>query len=258
MAGGVSDQELIRRGRHGQAAAYRIMAQGHRDSSVVIPGPGVQAVVVPATPDRSLPNSVTYLDPAAVIAHYDELAAAYDRAGVRAWTVWVHPGDDELVAELEQRGHALDGTPAVMGAEIAELDLEQRVALDLDPDPSWAVSGALNDAAYGLPPGALGVMLVDLTPEQMPLYVARLDGVPVACAGFVVEGGDCAAEFVATLPEARGHGLGGELMREGLRRARDAGATTATLEASAMGQPVYERLGYRVLGTMRMLERRAS
>ena len=45
-------------------------------------------------------------------------------------------------------------------------------------------------------------------------------------------------------------------MREGLRRARDAGAQSATLEASPMGYPIYERIGYRTLGRLRMLELR--
>ncbi len=254
----IDDSELLERERRSQAAYYRLLAGGHPSSTVADLDAGVQATVVPISPQRSLPNGVVYEDPAAVIAVHDELIELYRSVGVQAWTVWARPGDDELVAELERRGHRLDGTPAIMGAELAALNLEPQNSLDLDPNATWAVAGAINDRAYGLPPGSLSTPLAGLDPEVMEPLIARLDGEPVACASFHVAGGDCAVEFVATLPEARGRGIAGELMREGLRRASEAGATTTTLEGSALGEPVYERLGYRVLGRMRMMERRTG
>jgi ribosomal protein S18 acetylase RimI-like enzyme len=142
-------------------------------------------------------------------------------------------------------------------ANIDELDLERRVELDLDDGSAgWPVVGRLNDAAYGLPEGALGGTVAGTPPGDYELLVARLDGEPVACAVFETVEGDCEAGLVATLPQARGHGLCGELMREGLRRACDAGAQSATLEASPMGLPIYERIGYRTVGRLRMLELR--
>ncbi len=254
----MDDADLLERERRSQAAYYRAIAAGHPDSFVAVPGDGVQATVVPVSPERSLPNSVVYEAPGAVLECHDEIAALYAAAGVRAWTVWVRPGDDDLAAELERRGHRLDGTPAIMGAQLDAMDLEPRMSLDLDPVIGWDVAGAINDRAYGLEPGSLSTPLAGLTREAMPLLVARVDGEHVACAAFHVVEGDCAAEFVATLPQARGRGVAAELMREGLRRARSAGAVTATLEGSTMGQPIYERLGYRVLGRMRMLELRAD
>lgn len=258
MAPGMSDVELLERQRASQAAYYRLLGTGHRDSFVARPAEGVQATVAPVSPDRSLPNAVVYKDPQAVLAVHGDLAALYADAGVRAWTIWVRPGDDRLVAELEARGHVIDGTPAIMGAPIDELDLEPCVTLDLDPAPTWRVVGELNDAAYGLTPGSLSEPLAGLDSDHATLLVARSGGTPVACAVFGTTRGDCEAGFVATLPAARGQGLCGELMREGLRRGRDAGATSATLEGSPTGQPVYERLGYRILGRMRMLELRAA
>lgn len=253
----VDDAALLDRERVGQAAYYRILARGHRRSRLVEAGAGVQATIVPATPERSLPNSVVYLgDPAAVLGAYDALATAYAESGVAAWTVWVRPGDDELAAGLEARGHALDGTPAIMGAALADLDLQPRTDPDVDEAAGWDVVGALNDAAYGLKPGSLGPSIAGLAADAMTVLVARSDGVPAACVAYHVTNGDCQLEYVATLPRARGRGLAGELAREALRRARAAGATTTTLESSSLGQPVYERLGYRVLGRLRMFERR--
>src|SRR5207244_214943 len=116
---------------------YRLIAVGHPDSFLATPHPAVQATVVPVSPERSLPNAVLYSDPQAVLEAYDELAAIYTLAGVRAWTVWVRPADDDLAAELERRGHKIDGTPAIMGCTLDELDLEPRVELDLESDPRW-------------------------------------------------------------------------------------------------------------------------
>lgn len=258
MASGIDDAELLARQRASQAAYYRLLGDGHPDSFVAEPLPGLQATVAPISPDRSLPNAVVYEDPDLVLQAHEQLVALYAGAGVRAWTVWVRPGDDALVSELEARGHAVDGTPAIMGAPIAELDVDPRVELDLDPQPTWRAVGELNDAAYGVSPGSLRDPLAGLPPDCATVLVARSGGEPVACAVFETTGGDCEAAFVATLPAARGQGLCGELMREGLRRGRDAGATSATLEGSPMGQPVYERLGYRILGRMRMLELRSA
>lgn len=253
----MDDPELLEREHRSQAAYYRLLANGHADSFVAdLPG-GVQATVVPVSPSRSLPNAVLYDDPAAVIAGHAELSDVYARAGVRAWTVWVRPGDDDLAYELEQRGHRLDGTPMIMGTALEGLGLEAQATLDLDEQPRWDVAGAINDAAYGLEPGALRGPLSALRSDQISLIIARLDGEPVACAGFLTTGGDCQAGFVATLPQARGRGLCAAIMREGLRRARADGATSATLEGSAKGEPVYQRLGYRDLGRARMMELRA-
>jgi hypothetical protein len=41
-----------------------------------------------------------------------------------------------------------------------------------------------------------------------------------------------------------------------LKQAKRRGLTSTTLRASAMGAPVYERLGYRTLGHMHLWEQR--
>jgi GNAT superfamily N-acetyltransferase len=58
-------------------------------------------------------------------------------------------------------------------------------------------------------------------------------------------------------PEARGRGLSAEILRHALSAARAQGATTTSLESSAMGEPTYRRLGYRDLGRLGMWEKRA-
>ena len=222
----------------------------------------VAAAIIPATPGRSLPNSVVYERPEAVLEHYDEIVRAYGDAGVAAFTVWVEPEDESLlVPELERRGHVLDGRPMLQAADLGDLDLAALAAgpLDLHPHPTFAELGRLNDLAWGLPPGALGGALADLDghPAEGIVRIVLQDGEP-ACglAVFVVET-DAYVTFVATLEHARGRGLATRLLARTLLEAVQDGARTTTLEASAAGEPVYERMGYRSLWRLKMYERRA-
>ena len=87
------------------------------------------------------------------------------------------------------------------------------------------------------------------------MYLAQANGTPSACAAACDTDGDCGIFLVATLPGARGRGLAGTLVSRALLDARR-GCTTSTLQATKMGEPVYERLGYRTLGRLQMWEQR--
>jgi len=69
-------------------------------------------------------------------------------------------------------------------------------------------------------------------------------------------GDDASVGWVATLPQARRRGLASGVIRAALRKARERGRTSTTLWASAMGAPVYGRLGYRTVGHLHLWERR--
>jgi GNAT superfamily N-acetyltransferase len=187
----------------------------------------------------------------------DELDAAYVAAGVQAWTVWVRPEHQALGAALEAAGHTLDAQPSLMAANLDEVDLAPRVELDLDPEPTWEGLALLNDAAYGIDPSrSFAVAFAGYEDPVGRLYLARVDGEPAAVVGAHNEDANCEIVFVATAPDARGRGLSSELMRMALREARSEGCQTTTLEATALGEPVYARLGYRSLGRMGMYELR--
>lgn len=250
----MDDAALARRQHASHRAFYALLGQAPGNRLLELPG--VQAAIVPGSPDRSMPNAVVYEDAGALVASHAQLVTAYAAAGVRAWTVWTPPGQEAVGARLEALGHVADGTPPLMAAELAEVDLEPRRALDLDPAPDWRTVGRLNDRAYGLA-GALEAAL-----EALPAggcfrpWVAWLDGRRAASAAVLVCGGDAYVCFVAVAPQARGRGLSSELLRRALTTAREEGATTTTLEASAMGEPIYTAMGYRVIGRMGMWERR--
>jgi GNAT superfamily N-acetyltransferase len=222
---------------------------------------GLVASVAPAVPERSVMNSVIYDDARALAAMLDELAAVYDEAGVLAWTVWVPEHDRESPELLERAGHVLDATPVAMVCDPAQVELPGEGEPELLPEPTFAQVAAINDRAYGYAERPFTRALGDAPADGggLHLYVAALEGEPAAC--LVAEDHpetDCGIYWVATVPEARGRGFGTALMRRALADAHQRGRRTSTLQATKAGRPVYERVGYRSIGTLEMWERRKS
>lgn len=218
---------------------------------------GVLATVTPAVPDRSLPNSVVYESEQALAGMLDELARIYDDAGVRAWTVWTPEAHERTRELLAEAGHVLDANPAAMIASLSDIEAPRPDDPEPDPDPQAADMGRINDEAYGIA-DAFSVLMGDGPLDPAHAYVARLDGEAVACVGTRDHEGDCSVWEVAALPAARGRGLVSGLMRRALADGRERGCEITTLQATKLGLPVYERLGYRAFGTIEMWERRRS
>ena len=129
---------------------YVRVCGGASEGARVLEREGVVAAVVPAVPERSVVNSVTYRSAEDLEAAYDELAAAYDEIGAK-WTVWVRPGDDRAADLLEGRGHVGDAQPMGMVHDLAGLGRPPSGALpDWTADGELAVVGPLHDRAYGL------------------------------------------------------------------------------------------------------------
>lgn len=213
--------------------------------------------MAPATPHRSFPNGVVYSDPAALEAALDELAGAYEQAGVLAWTVWVPEADLVTANLLARAGHALDATPAAMVADLRGVERPPPERLALRRDVDLRTLAAVNDRAYGTT-GDFLAMLGDGRPPSGHVYGAQLGDEVAAVLWALDHEDDCHVSLVATVPEARGRGLALGLMRHALADAAERGAATSTLQATAMGRPLYERLGYRDLGPLQMWERRRA
>ena len=249
----MDDSSLYAGGHAGLRQFYRLVGRASPESRVV-ELQGVTASVVPATPERSVVNSVVY-DTATNLEHaLAELASEYERAGVLAWTVWVPADDARATALLADAGHVLDGDPAAMALELEMLDAPAPDDLDLEPEPRVATLAALNDRAYTYGGDHFARAL-----NSMPgfhVHVARVGGQPACGLGTHDHEGDCSVTLVATWPEARGRGLARKLLTHALLEARERGCTTSSLQATRLGYPVYRRIGYRDLGPIQMWERR--
>jgi ribosomal protein S18 acetylase RimI-like enzyme len=213
-----------------------------------------QAVLTELRPERSLLNAAVYDDPDDV--PLGELAAFFEP--VEAWCVWVQPGHDDLVAECEASGMVVDGTPMMMAAQLADVDIAAREVPAEIGRGTWDELAAVNEHAYGMPADHFGVVLRGLSTDGYHLAVARRAGAALACSAVHVAGGNAHVVFVATLPDARRQGLGAECMRTVLRAAAADGCTTTTLEASSAGEPIYAAMGYGSVGRYRMMEARCA
>lgn len=151
-------------------------------------------------------------------------------------------------ADLTPRGLALLGHPPLMvrfptGAPVAATTAaEVREVTDAE---GLAVAERVLVEGYPLPemqpltPGSLlGPSLLDGTTR---VWLAYDRGEAVAVAAAHSHGGATLVEYVATLPSARGRGVGAAVTWAATTSEPD---QPAVLIASDDGRPVYERLGY--------------
>jgi ribosomal protein S18 acetylase RimI-like enzyme len=218
---------------------------------------GVLASVVPAAPERAVVNAVLYRTADGLGAAYDDVAAAYSEIGAK-WTVWVPPDEEGRAAArlLEERGHVLDAQPMAMGH-----DLDGVTRPSDDELPEWTADGRIeevaevNDRAYTFGTDSFSRALQELPDGAAHVYVARDNGRPVGCMTTADHEGNAEVQMVAVVPEARGRGIAGKLLRHALADAAERGNETATLVATKMGHATYERAGFRSLERISMWER---
>jgi GNAT superfamily N-acetyltransferase len=250
-ASGAEWKRLI---RVGQPPFWRTLAELSGGSAFA--RDGFTACVFPGVPNRSIFNSVFYEDGDALLGALDEIAAAYEDGGVNAWTVWVPEEDTGVAAALAAAGHVDDAQPRDMGMELAELrEPEGEAGFEIRAAYDMPAMAKLNEVAYGWAPGEFGSMPKDEMTGLRP-YFADLEGETVGTVATWPNGSDVTIQWVAVLPEARGKGVSGRLLAQALRDAREDGFETTTLQATQLGYPVYERLGYRDHGAVHMWERR--
>jgi ribosomal protein S18 acetylase RimI-like enzyme len=79
------------------------------------------------------------------------------------------------------------------------------------------------------------------------VYVGYADGAAVT-AGFTVRSGRAIGVYtIATVVSARGRGFGEAMTRRIVADGAAAGCDVAVLQASTMGRPIYERIGFRLV-----------
>jgi GNAT superfamily N-acetyltransferase len=84
-------------------------------------------------------------------------------------------------------------------------------------------------------------------------YLGTVEGVPAATATLVLSGQIAGVWNVGTLPEWERRGIGGAMMTHILADAIHAGYSRSMLLASQQGVPLYDRLGYSHLDTLRVM-----
>lgn len=160
-----------------------------------------------------------------------------------------------LADHLARHGLIDAGETPAMGVELALLPempaLPAGVTIeqvrDHDTLGQW---GYMSAVGSGLPESvALGFQEITardrLDDDSPKYYLARLDGEPVATSAMTLVAGVAGLYAVGTMEHARGRGLGAAMTLLPLLAARDLGYRIGILQASAMGYPIYARLGFK-------------
>ena len=235
-------------------ARLQLLLGGHAGGGSIIERDGLVASIVPSNRDSPTLNAAVALEPDAAPRHLEELAEGYARAKVRRWGVWLDDRAGPAAQALADAGMVVSSASPGMGADLGELPWSAPHGRPTTAD--LATVGRVNDLAYGNFDGRLERTLAPLPNGVLTGYRADFDGRPAAVALALHHDGDCGVSFVATIPEARRRGLASAVMRHALAAARADGCTSTTLQATDVGELLYENLGYHRLCLMQLWERR--
>jgi GNAT superfamily N-acetyltransferase len=196
------------------------------------------------------------LKPSEVSALVGTLQTKIDAQSAPAlWWLGPHATPDNLGALLEQHGLQPAGNVPGMAIDLAA------VADKPEPVPNFALQRVSNAemqtlwarivaVGTGFPEAATAALvrleasLGDLQYQAQLRYIGWLDGTPVATAAMVLDSGVAGIYAVATLPEARRKGIGRHMTVRPLLEARQMGYHVGILQASPMGYPVYQKIGF--------------
>lgn len=194
------------------------------------------------------PNSATLLRPLAeveagnVVTQLDQFYAQDKGGPWMLWSAWPTP-------DLAPYGMRLGGNPPLMvrlpGQPLPQSDIRIVEATDeatlRDFDEALITGYPISELAF---PGerfsdarALG--------GQMHFFVGYLGDRPVTCAASYIGEREVGIYMVATLAEVRGKGYGGAVTAAAVASAPN---LPAVLQASGYGQPVYQRMGFELIG----------
>jgi hypothetical protein len=170
------------------------------------------------------------------------------RAGpYEIWTLWPIPGLAEAGTPSEPipcmiRGPG--GSSPRPPAELAIVEAHDETTVSHADGLINEVYGARSAPGSLLRPGCLD--------ERFRVWVGYQADRPVTTASAYIDDGFVGVYAVATTPDARGHRYG-EAVTWAATQCRP--EMPATLQASDMGRPIYERMGYRTVAEFTVWER---
>jgi GNAT superfamily N-acetyltransferase len=234
-------------------ARLQTLLGGEAAGGAVTDAGGIVASFVAGAPDSPTLNAAIVVGRQLDLDRLEAMRERWEQLGVRRWGIWVDGANFPVTDTLRLARMRVTSSSPGMAAEIALLSLNGRRpahATDL------ATVGHVNDLAYGNPDARLERTLSPLPRGVLHAYVADLQGRPASVALALHYQQDCGISFVATAPHARRQGLASDVMQAVAADARDAGLTSATLQATPLGEKLYAALGYRKVSDMQLWERR--
>jgi GNAT superfamily N-acetyltransferase len=199
-------------------------------------------------------------DPEELLAHAKEFFGARERG----FSVWCRDGQDEdgdILAAADAAGlQFVYAMPEMtLGAQVETPDLPpgaelRRLTAGEEAEDYWKVAIA-SYASLGFPPEVFAGYSdhSGLLAGNVAAFLAYLDGEPVAIAMTIVSEGVAGVYWVGTLEQARGKGLGRAVTAAATNAGFELGADLASLQASPMGKPIYEAMGYETVFEYRLM-----
>jgi GNAT superfamily N-acetyltransferase len=187
-----------------------------------------------------------------------ERARGFFGARGRGFAVWAREGvevDRDLATALERAGlqkvfampemvldRAPDPPPAPDGVEL------RRVTSAADAESYWKVAADAY-ATNGFPPEVFAFYdrHDGLWADGVTAFLALLDGRPASIAMTIVSHEVAGIYWVGTHREARGRGLGTVATAAAVAAGFELGCETVSLQASTLGRPIYERMGFETI-----------
>ena len=169
---------------------------------------------------------------------------------------WVGPctKPENLSALLLEKGWTDAGTAPCLVVDLEKLERPDIQGLELhevttaEQLSKWQ---ELFARAYEIPI-EIARVLSPVLDGRVRLYTAILDGVEVGTTGLFTHLDVPGIYCVSTLREYRGRGIGAAITAIPLLEAREKGYQVGTLQASSMGYPVYKRIGFQDVCSLRI------
>jgi GNAT superfamily N-acetyltransferase len=178
------------------------------------------------------------------------------RGAPALWWVGPHAATPDLGARLGSFGLKPVGEAPGMALDLDALEPRPSVPAGLSITAAatsesrriWARTAAIGTGASPAAADALAEIEAGLDsaadPERLRL-IGYAAGVPVAAAALVTTAGVAGVYAVATMPDARKKGIGAAMTLAALAEGRRRGCRVGVLQSSAMGHPLYGRMGFR-------------
>jgi GNAT superfamily N-acetyltransferase len=248
----MTDDELIAGCDRNYFEAWRLLAsasdQGivEEENGVLIAAPGGTIVwlnIVFVTQPLGKPRA--------------QLERAFDRLDERGmpFLLRIREGLDGASERAAVESLGLRYTDSIPGMALAPMPAQAATppeGLDIRPVRDAATFGAFSDiiaSTFDIDPSVCREVL---TPKLVELvnahwYLGYADGKPVAGSALITTDGVAGVHYVGTLASYRRRGFGEAMTRHAVDEGAKAGCRSSTLQASEMGQPIYERMGFRVV-----------
>lgn len=200
-------------------------------------------------------------DPTELLARAREFFGARGRG----FALWVRGGtgvDEDLLAAAEIAGMecAYEMPEMVLSSPVEEAPLPAgaslgRVGSEQELLAYWDVAAAAY-GSLGFPPelfdACRGTRAL-LDDPDAALFLASVESEPAAIAMTLVTHGIAGVYWVGTLEHARCGGLGRAATAAAINAGFELGGEVASLQASHMGRPVYEAMGFKIVHDYRLL-----